>query len=283
MDSIRLLEPFGVEADAGLAVSAPAELRRQFDEQGLVLIRGLSLSMAEQMDLCRVFGPVLDTPHENFVVSGVRPDGYLGMQPLLFHNDLAYLPAPYLGGSLHALEADEATTPTHFASGTRAWEHLPEALRQRVATRNALHVKQQVFDRPNTLADLVPGDVCAIHAVVNRHARTGKPYLMVSEDLTVCIAGLGEAESAELLQELFAQLYAPDNLYTHHWRVGDIIVWDNLAVQHARGPISAAPRALQRVSIATIGYAEMYPTDLGMFSEQYAETIGAGSGAKETI
>ncbi len=280
------LEPFGVEADASLVLhpteAGKEELRRHFDQQGLVLIRGLSLTMDQQKDLCRIFGPVLDTPHENFVVSNVREDGFLGAQELLFHHDLTYLPAPYLGGSLHALEAGEGVTSTRFSSGTRAWDRLPEALRQRVARLNALHVKQRVFDRPNTLADLEPGDVCAIHAVVGRHARTGAPYLMVSEDLTVSIAGLNEADSAALLGELFAHLYAPDNVYEHHWGVGDIIVWDNLALQHARGPLSDAPRSLQRVSIAAIGYAQMYPTDLGIYGAQYAETLGAGAGSRET-
>lgn len=279
------IEPFGVEIAAS-AIADPDEsirlrMRRRFDEQGLVLIRGLALSMDEQKALCRTFGPVLDTELENFIVSNVREDGYLGVQELLFHNDLAYLPEPYPGGSLHALEAGEGTTSTRFASGTRAWAELPPALRERVAPLNALHVKQRVFDRPNTLADLEPGDVCAIHAVVGRHKRTGAPYLFVSEDLTVCIAGLGEAESAALLAELYARIYAPDNVYEHHWRVGDIVIWDNLAVQHARGPLSPAPRTLQRVSIARIGYAQMYPTDLGIFGEQYAETLGAGLGTKE--
>ncbi len=279
MDAIRPLAPFGIEADPGLIESRPENLRRMFDEQGLVLIRGLDLSMDEQKALCRLFGPVIDTPLENFIVSNVREDGYLGVQELLFHHDIAYLPAPYPGGSLHAIDVGEGATSTRFASGTRAWAQLPPALRERVAPLNALHVKQRVFDRPNTLADLEPGDVCAIHAVVGKHARTGAPYLMVSEDLTVCIAGLSEKDSADLLQELFARIYAPDNVYEHHWRKGDIVIWDNLAVQHARGPISPVPRTLQRVSIAAIGYAQMYPTDLGIFGEQYAETLGAGVGA----
>jgi taurine dioxygenase len=277
----RLLEPFGVEIDASVVAHPDAadraELQRLFDEQGLVLIRGLSLSLEEQKDLCRLFGPVLDTPLENFVVSNVRADGYLGVQELLFHNDLAYLPAPYLGGSLHALDVGEGATSTRFASGTLAWERLPPALRGRVAPLNALHVKQRVFDRPNTLADLEPGDVAAIHAVVGRHHRTGRSYLFVSEDLAVCIAGLPEADSAELLRELFGHIYAPGNVYEHAWRNGDIVIWDNLAVQHARGPLSPARRTLQRVSIGRIGYAQMYPTDAGIFGEQYADTLGAGA------
>jgi taurine dioxygenase len=283
--SWRAIEPFGAEADAAAVLdpdeSGKAGLRRLFDAQGLVVIRGLPpLAMEEQKAICRIFGPVLDTPLENFIVSNVREDGYLGVQELLFHNDLPYLPMPYIGGSLHALEVSEGTTSTRFASAARAWERLPEPLRAKVAGLNGLNVKQRIFDRPNTLADMEPGDVCAVHAAVRRHERTGQPYLFVNQDMTVCLAGLPQDESDRLLAELFAHLYAPDNVHEHRWRLGDLVIWDNLAVQHARGRVSAEPRTLQRVSIAAIGYAQMYPTDLGILGDQYADTLARGVGVE---
>jgi taurine dioxygenase len=280
----RAIAPFGVEIDADAVLNpseaGQAELRRLFDEQGLIVVNGLPpLGMEEQKAICRLFGPVLDTPLENFIVSNVREDGYLGVQELLFHNDLPYLPMPYAGGSLHALDVSEGTTSTRFASAARAWDGLLAALREQVAGLNALHLKQRVFDRPNTLADMEPGDVCAVHAVVRRHDRTGRPYLFVNESMTGGIAGLPEAESDALLAELFAHLYAAGNVYEHRWRNGDLVIWDNLAVQHARGRVSTEPRTLQRVSIARIGYAQMYPTDLGIMGDQYADTLARGVGA----
>lgn len=40
--------------------------------------------------------------------------------------------------------------------------------------------------------------------------------------------------SAELLKELFATLYAAERRYEHIWRRGELVIWDNLAIQHAR-------------------------------------------------
>jgi alpha-ketoglutarate-dependent taurine dioxygenase len=38
-----------------------------------------------------------------------------------------------------------------------------------------------------------------------------------------------------LLEALFEHLYAPeDKVLAHHWRTGDLVLWDNLALQHAR-------------------------------------------------
>ncbi len=280
---IRTLMPFGAEADPDLILrpteAGNAELRRQFNEQGLVVFKRLEpMSMERQMEVCRIFGPVLDNPWENMLVSNTRPDGFLGAQQLLWHHDLPYLPRPYIGGSLHALEAEPGTTSTHFASGLRGWDRLPQALRARIEGRNALHVKQKVFDQRNRLADLEPGDVCAVHAVVRRQRVTAKPYVFVSEDLTDCITGLQQDESDELLEALFAVLYAEGETYEHRWEVGDLLVWDNETVQHARGDVGSAARTLQRVSIAEIGYNDMYPTDGGVHSDQYEMTLAEGTG-----
>jgi taurine dioxygenase len=286
---IRMLTPFGVEADPDLILrpteAGNAELRRQFNEQGLVVFKRLEpMSMERQMEVCRIFGPVLDNPWENMLVSNTRPDGFLGAQQLLWHHDLPYLPRPYIGGSLHALEAEPGTTSTHFASGLRGWDRLSQELRAWIEGRNALHVKQKVFDQRNRLADLEPGDVCAVHAVVRRQRATGEPYVFVSEDLTDCIIGLSPEDSDALLEALFAVLYAPGETYEHHWDVGDLVVWDNETVQHARGDVGSAARTLQRVSIAEIGYNDMYPTDGGVHSDQYEMTLAEGTGqARETV
>lgn len=281
--TISPISPFGVEADPDLILrptdAGREELRRLFDEQGLIVFKRLEpLNMEQQVETCSVIGPVLDNPWENMIVSSKREDGYLGDNQLLWHNDLSYLPRPYIGGSLHALEAAPGTTSTHFANGLRAYERLPEELRERIADFNALHVKQKIFHKRNRLTDLEPGDVCAVHAVVRHQRNTGEPYLFVSEDLTDCIIGLPPRESDDLLEELFSYLYADGETYEHRWDVGDLVIWDNETVQHARGDVSDAVRTLQRVSIADIGYRDMYPTDFGIHSDEFDATRAEGTG-----
>jgi hypothetical protein len=51
------------------------------------------------------------------------------------------------------------------------------------------------------------------------------------------------------LQALFALLYRPDNVYEHHWREGDLVFWDNLALQHGRPPLTQpGERTLRRMA-----------------------------------
>jgi taurine dioxygenase len=258
--------PFGWEA--GVALAGPlTEAQRQalvrvYRRDGLILFRDQRLSRAEQQAACDIFGPALRTELDNYLVSNVVEGGFLGKAELLFHNDIPYVPAPFLGGSLHALAVAEGAAATCFASALNAWERLPETLRARVENLNALHVRGHMLGRRTTLADLDPGDMATVHPVVGRQDGTGRPYLFVNLDMTACITRLAPAESDALLEDLFARLYAPENIYEHHWREGDLVIWDNLAVQHARSETGDAPRTLQRVTIAKYGYWEQVPTDM---------------------
>jgi taurine dioxygenase len=88
------------------------------------------------------------------------------------------------------------------------------------------------------------------------HPRTGTPILYVGEMQAERVVELDERASRDLLDELLAHLYRPEHRYDHAWEVGDLVVWDNLALQHGRGAVTAdGPRTLRRVALAhhTIG------------------------------
>jgi taurine dioxygenase len=67
--------------------------------------------------------------------------------------------------------------------------------------------------------------------------------------MTARIEGLSDDESEALLEELFAHLYRPEAVFEHDWRQGDLVVWDNLAAQHARGNVKlqGPERTLRKV------------------------------------
>lgn len=274
------LAPFGHEVALSSIREIDAEggetLRELYRRDGLLLLRGLTLSKADQIEFCRHLGPVNESQFENFLVSNVAKGGHLGTRELLWHHDVPYLPAPYLGASLHALQVDADAVGTRFSSGFRAYEALPEALKNRIDGMKALHVRERVFDRRNRLTDLLEGDVCTVHDVVQRQPGTGRPYLFVSENLSPCIIGLSEADSQALLDELFGYFYAADNVLEHRWREGDIVIWDNLTLQHARGLAGEGTRTLQRVTIAELGYAQQYPTDVAIYDQLGNETMLEG-------
>src|SRR5262249_621596 len=85
--------------------------------------------------------------------------------------------------------------------------------------------------------------------VARIHPRTGRQMLYVSQQCTIDILDVTPEENEELLEELFDHLYADERVLKHEWRDGDLVVWDNVAVQHARGVVDleGPERTLRKV------------------------------------
>ena len=53
-----------------------------------------------------------------------------------------------------------------------------------------------------------------------------------------------------------AHCHAAERVLEHRWRTGDVVFWDNIALQHARGDLGGVGRrVLQRVIVGTEGVA----------------------------
>ena len=123
-----------------------------------------------------------------------------------------------------------------------------------VEGRTALHVYPLLEARGDAryrLADVDEGAARAEHPVLMTHPVTGVDLLYVSAMQTDSIVGLPETESEALLARCWDVLYAPDNVYEHVWSLGDLVVWDNLAVHHARDAVQGR-RTLRRVPVGNV-------------------------------
>jgi len=234
-----------------------AALRAALDRHRLVCFRGQPLAEEHQLALVAALGPValegLDTPRPVGYVSNHRSGGALGSRAATFHSDYAFTDHPYDLISLYGLEIPASGTETRFVDAVDAAATLPPALRRRVehlTSRAAVDVTSPVQEegvrvRVGRLDETYPH---ALRPVLWPHPRTGEPLLAVWEQQTDALLPLPAGESAALLEELFAHLYAPERVYTHRWREHDLVLWDNCAVQHARPDVGTRePRTLRRV------------------------------------
>lgn len=261
---IRELSPALGAAVSGLDLTAPigardlVTLRRAFHERHLLLLRAPGLGDLDHVRFAGQFGPIYDEYGDGLgyhFVSNVKRGAIIGHGPLLFHSDLAFTPEPTLGLSLYGVELPEDGAPTRFANAVRALERLPGSVRARLAGLHALHLYDLTHQSGGARfreADLPEHEPRALHPVVLRDPRSGREILYVSEMQTDRILELAPEDGEALLQQLFAALYAPDNVYEHRWRAGDLLVWDNLALQHGRNAPDL-PRTLRRVTLAHKG------------------------------
>jgi taurine dioxygenase len=138
--------------------------------------------------------------------------------------------------------------PTHggdtlFASGTAAYDTLDAATKKKLEGRKAVnfYVYNSVKRNDKQAVDATSQ---AVHPVVRTHDETKRKALYVNRLMSVRIEGMDEAESDTLLNTLFDHSEKPEFVYTHVWRKGDLIVWDNRCSSHARTDFPADQRRL---------------------------------------
>lgn len=242
-------EVVGLDPHAELDEEARAQLRRAFDERSLLLFRGLDLDAKEQVDLAKLVigheGPTSDGSEvdtaEPYFVSNKKSGGGAPYGKLLFHSDMMWADTPFQVLTLFGLEVEEPVVPTLFTSAAHAWDTLPEDLRARVDGMHAVHMTGQRQRGEETEELLQPQRErvqSTTKPVGNMHPRTGRTLLYVCQMMTSHIVELSEEESEELLQALFEHLYSSAMVWEHEWREGDLVMWDNLAIQHARPDVS---------------------------------------------
>ena len=232
-------------------------LRRAFDDHHLLVFRDCGVIAPErQVEFASWFGPLVSNGPSGSAggyCTVLHNDDMAGSMYLPFHCDLSYTECPIKGISLHALAVPPGGTSTTFVSNAAAWDSLPQALRTELEGATVRHFLEArpIYGWPDFVAD---------HPLRLEHPRTGKPLLFVTEHHSTRILELDETRSAAVLAELFARLYAPERRYEHAWRVGDLLIWDNLAVQHARtrpADPSEGERAMQRVALSEVGLDEL--------------------------
>ena len=255
----RPLAPFGAEIDLDLSAPLSAEQSALFTgllwQHGFVLARGQKLSMARQREICGLAGPILLRAGENGYLS-TENASEPSLSELSWHADAAYTNAPFDAIALHAIDVIDDASSTLFISAEQALTNLPSPLRERLEdaqtemiSPNYDAIALRSCDRPNPVA-LKTG----IQPAINRNPHNGRFCLWTGELQTARILDMEWETSRDLLHEVFDHIYQPASVHEHRWRNGDFLIWDNIGVQHKRGPLhGVGKRVLQRVIVGTQG------------------------------
>ncbi|SFF96628.1 Taurine dioxygenase, alpha-ketoglutarate-dependent [Novosphingobium sp. CF614] len=241
-------EVSGLEPRVPLDDETIGTLRKLFDERGLLVFRDIQADIKFQTYLSELLiGNDVPDPdalplNDKFMISNREPKGAAPYGRLLYHSDQMWSAKDRVDLiSLYGKDVGQPATPTMFVSAVEAWKTLPENLRRQVQERSAIqHYDEDVYRKraagdPDVLVSTYQtGEDFVTTPIALTHPRTGKTILYVCQQTTQKIAGMPEAEGDALLEALFDHLYAPGVELAHDWREGDLIVWDNLALQHAR-------------------------------------------------
>ncbi len=214
-------------------------------------------------NFARRFGPLYVHPYARGlsqhpeVVPVVRePDDVGRVFGGSWHADLTFEDEPVLGSALYAIEVPSRGGDTMFASLSAAYEALSDGLKNVLTGLNAVHSAAVAYGR-GTVAGARTMDLKTVdeprevlHPVVRIHPETGRPGLFVNRLNTRRFEGWSAAESAPLLEFLFAHSVRPEFTCRFRWRPGSLAFWDNRCVQHlALNDYAGQRREMHRVTV----------------------------------
>ncbi|MBV9829783.1 MAG: TauD/TfdA family dioxygenase [Alphaproteobacteria bacterium] len=262
----------GVDLAQPIPADVAATLRSAWLDHLVLLFRDQYLDARHYLNAARIFGdpveggarrymkaagvPVEDRFPEVTILSNldesgrpVRDNGGLGSYEVVWHSDNSYVEAPPAGSCLYSLEVPTHSGNTSFNNQYLAYETLPDDLKQAIAgkrskqdaSRNSAGVLRpglKVPERPEE----VPGPM---HPLLRVHPDTGRTTLYLGRRRVYpsqFIEGLDETESEAVLARLWAHATRPELSWTHVWKPGDFLVWDNRCAMHYREEVDDTQR-----------------------------------------
>jgi alpha-ketoglutarate-dependent 2,4-dichlorophenoxyacetate dioxygenase len=176
----------------------------------------------------------------------------------LWHTDASFEDPPGRYSLLSARVVPPVDADTEFADMRAAYDALPEDLQARL---EGLRVHHSIAYSRRTLGfefspeeeALLPG---AVHPLVRTLPGSGRRSLYLASHASR-VVDWPLPEGRLLLRDLIEHATAPELVYRHRWREGDLVIWDNRATMHRGRPFAdgAHRRELRRVTTLDVDHA----------------------------
>jgi taurine dioxygenase len=237
-------------------------IRNAFTEYSVLCFPGQKISPDDQLRFANLFGRGDGSFRDRssgdlkrsgsrgvMLVSNIRKNGQpIGSLPdgeMQFHTDGAHREYPYRATTLYAIRIPSHGGNTLFADLYKAYDTLSDAMKARIEDLKTVCVYDYAATERSTIGD-DPDLPRATHRLVKTHPDSGRKSLYVCRLMTEYIVGMSRDESEKLLVGLIDHAENPEFVYAHEWTPGDLLIWDNRCLNHARTDFPAEEQRLLR-------------------------------------
>jgi alpha-ketoglutarate-dependent 2,4-dichlorophenoxyacetate dioxygenase len=237
-----------------------AEIETELDRYAVLVFRDQPLNDEQQIAFSRLFGPIetsigtirkdrknrlngelsdISNLDEN---NNIRPlsDRWRMMMLAnqLWHTDSSFRRVSGKISLLSAREVPPSGGETEFADLRAAYDALDQTTKERI---DGLVAEHSIFHSRSLVgyAEFSNEERAALppvpQIIVRSHPGSGRHTLYLASHASHII-GWPVEQGRALLGELIAFATQPGFVYQHHWRLGDLIVWDNRCTLHRARP-----------------------------------------------
>ena len=275
MELVPLGPGFGVEVrgvgliDVASDAEAYKAVRAAFEEHSLLVFRDQDIADDVQAAYSRAFGPLELTKLmslgqnsfysrlTNSVKGKVVPPDHrqvlVAKSNALWHTDSSFKKTPALASVLTARVLPGDGGETEFTSTRLAWERLPSELQGRlkdaVATHSYANSRDQIH--PDLATEIERKALPPVRWRLNwRNPANDRRALYIASH-AYAIDGMDERDARQLLAQLVDEATRREFVYSHKWREGDAVMWDNRAMLHRGRPWDySRERSMVRTTIS---------------------------------
>lgn len=269
--------PFGAETRAidlsePLSAELVSQIRAAFLKHGALVFRDQTVEDDALAGFGALFGPLEKHLIENndgevmravHTITNFDAEGKPSARPYIntnyfWHSDKSYLATPSLATMLHPVELPASGGDTQLAHMGLAYAALPEIIKQKIEGLRAVHsleFMRESLDNPPPSEAQKRAAPPVSHPIVRPHAETGQPCLYIGMYASH-IEGLPVEEGRWRLARLQEQSTQPPFVYSHVWRKGDVMIWDNRCLMHrgvANYGMAHERRVMKRVCVQDAG------------------------------
>jgi alpha-ketoglutarate-dependent 2,4-dichlorophenoxyacetate dioxygenase len=266
-------------------------IKDAFSKYAVVVFPGQQLSQDQHLDFAKHFGPLettigvyrTDQPlrvrkefadvsnitHEDKVWGKDDRHRMFQIANRIWHTDSSFKRLPAYSSLLYARSIPPVGGHTEFADERAAYDALPDEKKLRL---EGLVAEHSIFNSRARLGftnfnDEERRSLPAVPQVLVRTIpESGRKSLYLASHAGR-IFGMADAEGRALIDELIAHATQRQFVYTHRWRVNDLVMWDNRCTMH-RGTDFDDLRWKRDVQRATV-------SDVANTCEQAGITVAA--------
>ena len=245
-----------IDLSKPLAPSEISEVKDAFSKYAVLIFPDQHLSQDQHLDFAKYFGPLettialfrkdsaLRVPKEFADVSNLDPknqvwgkDSRQRMFQLgnrLWHTDSSFKRLPARASLLYARTIPPVGGHTEFADERAAYDALPEATKSRIDSLVAEHsifTSRARLGFSNFSDEERQGMPPVPQVLVRTIPESGRKSLYLASHAGR-IFGMPEPEGRALIEDLVAHATQRQFVYTHRWRVHDLVIWDNRCTMH---------------------------------------------------
>jgi alpha-ketoglutarate-dependent 2,4-dichlorophenoxyacetate dioxygenase len=267
-----------IDLSIPLSVEDRAEIEAAFNRFSVLVFPDQHLSTDQHLDFARYFGPLETTIHatrrdaqlrvraEIADVSNLDPNDQIWgkesrkrmfeMGNRMWHTDSSFRRLPAKASLLYARSIPPVGGQTEFADMRAAYDALAGEMKQRLRGLVAEHAimysrkKLGFTDFSDEENQTLPP---VAQVLVRRHPGSGRVGLYLASHAGR-IFGMKEEEGQALLLQLIEHATQRQFVYTHRWRLHDLVMWDNRCTMHRGKEYDDLrwPRDMQRATVSDV-------------------------------